>query len=199
MSPWWMSWNEIMPISFVRIVAIAGVLLAGALIMIAHRRRPDLPASQTALSIYFTDPTRAIMTSAYAAIAGSLVFTAFVIGINTHTASLVAAVACCICALFLIPVVATTQRHATVVRSDAIRRTHRYAAATAFASAGVAMAASSICAAMEGNTSIAMLGAAGVVLVSRTLMSTPGPTHGLRQKQCLVVLGLWIVATAITG
>lgn len=188
-----------MPISFVKIVAITSALLAGVLIVVAHRRRPDLLMSETALSIYFTDPTRGIMTFAYAAIAASLVSTAFVTGINTHTASLVAAVACSVGALFLIPVVATTQRNATVVRSDAVRRIHRFAAATAFASAGVAMAVSAIGAAMRGNTSVALLGVAGVLLVSRTLASKPGPTHGLRQKQFLVVLGLWIVATAITG
>jgi len=188
-----------MPISFVKIAAITSALLAGVLIVAAHRRRPELLTSETALSIYFTDPTRSIMKFAYAAIAASLVSTAFVIGINKHAASLVAAVACCVCALFLIPVVATTQRNSTIVRSDAIRRTHRYTAATAFASAGAAMAVSAIDAAIGGKTTVAILGIAGVVLVSRALVSKPGPTHGLRQKQFLVVLGFWIVTTAFTG
>jgi hypothetical protein len=194
-----MDWLENMSITFEKIVAITGVLLACALIIVAHRRRPDLQASETALSIYFTDPTRTIMTCAYAAIAASLVSTSVVIGVNMRADSLVVASACCVSALFLIPVVGTTQRNATVVRSDEIRRAHRYTAVSAFASAGVAMAVSSIYAGIDGNVSVAVLGAAGVVLVSRTLMSKPGPTHGLRQKQFLVVLGLWIVAIAISG
>jgi hypothetical protein len=185
-----------MPTTLAKIVAIAGVLLAGILIVVAHRRRPDLPASEVALSVYFTVPTRSIMHSAYAAIAAALISVAFLLALNMGIASIVVAVACCIGAALLVPVIATTQRDATIVRSDEIRRAHRYAAATAFASVGLAMAVSVFAVMVKSNAAVPILGAVGTVLVSLVLRSRPGPTHGLRQKLFLFVLGLWIMAIA---
>jgi hypothetical protein len=185
-----------MPITLAKIVAIVGVLLAGILIVAAHRRRPDLPAFEVALSVYFTAPTRSIMHCAYAAIATALISVAFLLALNMSIASLAVAVACCIGSALLVPVVVTTQRDAMIVRSDEIRRAHRYAAAVAFASVGVAMAVSVFAAIVKSNVVVPILGAVGAVLVSLVLRSRPGPTHGLRQKLFLFVLGLWIIAIA---
>lgn len=185
-----------MSTTLAKILAIACVLLAGILIVVAHRRRPDLLASEVALSVYFTAPTRSIMLSAYAAIATALIFVSFLLALNMGIASLVAAAACCIGSALLVPVVATTQRDATIVRSDEIRRAHRYAATVAFASVGVAMAVSAFAAIDKSNAAIPILGAFGAVLVSLVLTSRPGPMYGLRQKLFLFVLGLWIMAIA---
>jgi hypothetical protein len=185
-----------MPTTLPKIVAITGVLLAGILIVVAHRRRPELPASEVALSVYFTAPTRSIMHFAYAAIAAALISVAFLLALNMGVASLVAAVACCIGSALLVPVVATTQRDATILRSDEIRRAHRYAAAAAFASVGVAMAVSVFAAIVRPNAAVPILGALGAVLVILVLRSRPGPTHGLLQKLFLFVLGLWIIEIA---
>lgn len=191
--------TESMPMNIARVVAIASVILAGAFVVIAHRRRPELPASEIALSVYFTAPTRATMLSAYAAIMAALLSTAFVLTIGTHVAGLVSAVACCVGAVLLAPVVATTQRNATVVRSETIRRIHRHAAAAAFLAVGVAMAMSAYAAIIEADMQIAILGVFGAALVIPVLRSKPGAAHGLRQKLLLATLGLWIMAIAITG
>ncbi len=88
-----------MPIA--RIIAVAGVVLAGVLILAAHRRRRELPAREIALSVYFTEPTRAIMTAAYAAIAVALVATACLELDLADRAGAVAAVACVVAAILL--------------------------------------------------------------------------------------------------
>jgi Sec-independent protein secretion pathway component TatC len=188
-----------MPITIARIVAITGVILAGVLIVIAHRRRPELRASEIALSVYFTDPTRATMTSAYAAIMAALFSTAFALATDMHVAALVTAVACCVGAVLLVPVVATTQRNATIVRSETIKRVHRYAAAAAFVAVGVAMAVSACAAITEANVPVVIFGFFGAALVILVLRSKPGAAHGLRQKILLATLGLWIVVIAIAG
>ena len=139
------------------------------------------------------------MTSAYAAIVVALSSTAFVLTTHTHIAATVTAVACCAGAVLLLPVVATTQRNATVVRSEAIRLVHRYAAAAAFVAVGVAMAVSAYAAIAEANALIAILGFLGSVLVIRVLWSKPGAVYGLRQKLLLATLGLWIVSIAMAG
>ncbi|MFZ5635838.1 MAG: hypothetical protein ACOY82_04555 [Pseudomonadota bacterium] len=188
-----------MPITIARVVAIASILFAGALIVVAHRRRPELRASDIALSVYFTAPTRATMVFAYAAIMAALLSTAFVLAMDRHLATLASAVACCVGAALLAPVAATTQRDATIVRRETIRRIHRHAAAAAFAAVGVAMAVSACAAIAVANAPIAILGLWGAVLVIRVLRSKPGAAHGLRQKCLLAMLGLWIVAIATTG
>lgn len=186
-----------MPIA--RILAVAGVVLAGVLILVAHRRRRELPAREIALSVYFTDPTRATMTAAYAAIALALVATACLELDRASGAETVAAVACVVAAILLAPVAWTTQRNALVVRSNAIRRAHRYAAVSAFLAAGVAMAASAVGAITRANMPVLLLGVIGAALVAVVLRSQPGPTYGLWQKLLLGVLGGWIVAVAAAG
>lgn len=188
-----------MPITIARVVAIVGVILAAVLIMVAHRRRPELGASEIALSVYFTVPTRATMVCAYAGIMAALLSTAFVLTMDMHATALVTAAACCVGAVLLIPVVATTQRHATVARSEVTKRTHRYAAAAAFVAVGVAMTVSACAAIAEANMLVAVLGFVGAVLVIRVLRSKPGAAHGLRQKLTLAILGLWILAITIAG
>lgn len=188
-----------MTADLLKITATSSILLACTLIAIAHYRRPDLPASETPLSIYFTTPTRSIMNSAYATISTSLAFTALIIGKSMHYASLAAALACYVGALSLIPVAATTQRNAVVIRSDATRRAHRYAAATAFASIGMAMTLSAIDAIIATNITVLIISSLGSVLAGRALLSKPGPTHGLRQKLFLSALAFWVIAVAITG
>lgn len=191
-----------MPIEIVKIIAVAGVLIAGVLIGVAHRRRPELPAFGTALSAYFTEPTRATMTVAYAAIAVALVSTAIVLMVDRSVAAVVAAVGSCAGAVLLVPVSATTQRNATTVRSEAIRRVHRYSAVAAFLSVGIAMAASAhpaVARASVPNIPVTFFGVLGVVLVGVVLCSRPGATQGLRQKAMLCVLGMWILANAAAG
>lgn len=191
--------TETMPITIARMVAIVGVVAAGTLIVVAHRRRPELRESEIALSVYFTAPTRGTMTAAYAAIMAALLSTAFTLATTMHAAALATAVACCAGAALLVPVVATTPREATIIRSEATRRVHRYAAAAAFVAAGVAMAVSACAAIAEGNAPVAILGCLGAVLVIRVLRSRPGAEHGLWQKRLLAALGLWIVSIAIAG
>ncbi len=191
--------NEIMPATIARVIAISGVILAGVLIVIAHRRRPELRASEIALSVYFTAPTRAIMVSAYAAIMAALLSTAFVLAIDMQATPFVSAMACCAGAVLLAPVVATTQRDAAIMRSEAVRRIHRHAAAAAFVAVGVAMVASACAAITEADAPVATLGVLGAVLVARVLRSKPGAGYGLRQKLMLATLGLWIVSIAMTG
>lgn len=188
-----------MTTALLKIAAALSVLLACTLIAIAHHRRPDLPGFQTPLSIYFTAPTRSIMNSAYAAIAISLAITASLIGKTMHYASLAASAACCVGALSLIPVAATTQHSAAAPRSEATKRAHRYAAVTAFASIGMAMALSAIDAIFASNLTVLIPGTLGSMLAGRAVLSKPGPTHGLQQKLLLSALAFWIIAVAITG
>lgn len=185
--------------STARVIAIISVVLAGVFIVLAHRRRPDLPASEIALSVYFTDPTRALMTSAYAAIAAALLSTAFLLALNMRAALFVAVVACCVGAALLIPVVATTQRNAAVMRSEAIRCVHRYSATAAFLAVGVAMAVSAWSAIGDANVLVAIPAVIGTVLVSQVIRNNLNPPHGRRQRLLFVALGVWIVAIAITG
>ncbi|MCZ2135870.1 MAG: DUF998 domain-containing protein [Burkholderiales bacterium] len=186
-----------MPIA--RFVAIAAVILAGVLVGVAHRRRRDLPFRETALSAYFTKPTRSTMNAAYAAIAAALVATALVELQAGGGVGTIAAIACAAAAVLLAPVAATTQRDAATVRSDATRRTHRRAAVAAFAAAGVAMAASAAGAFARADVPVVSLGVVGTVLVVVVLRSQPGPTYGLRQKLLLGALGGWVVAVAAVG
>ncbi|MFZ5637044.1 MAG: hypothetical protein ACOY82_10740 [Pseudomonadota bacterium] len=188
-----------MPITIARVVTITSVLFAGALIVVAHRRRPELRTSDIALSVYFTAPTRATMVFAYAAIMAALLSTAVVLAMDRHVAAQASAVACCVGAALLAPVVATTQRDVMIVRSETVRRLHRHAAAAAFVAVGVAMAASACAAIAEANAVVVVPGFLGAVLVLRVLRSKPGAAHGLRQKCLLAMLGLWIVAIATTG
>jgi hypothetical protein len=188
-----------MPTTIARVAAIACVVLAGALIVIAHRRRPELRASEIALSVYFTAPTRATMTAAYAAIMAALLSAAFVLATDMHPATLVSAAACYVGAVLLAPVIVTTQRNAAIVRSETIKRIHRHAAGAAFVAVGVAMAVSARVAIAETNAPVAMLGLLGAILVALVLRSKPGGGYGLRQKLMLATLGLWIVSIAMTG
>lgn len=139
------------------------------------------------------------MAVAYAAIAVALVATAAAFMAKASVAAVAAALACCVGAVLLIPVSATTQRNAASVRSDATRRVHRYSAVAAFVAVGCAMGASAYFAIAEGNISVAFLGVLGVALVGIVLCSSPGATYGLRQKAMLFVLGMWILANAGAG
>lgn len=188
-----------MPISTARIFAVVGVILAGVLIIIAHRRRPDLRASEMALSVYFTHPTRAIMFFAYAAIAVALLSTALILFTEIHASAAVTAAACCVGAVLLVPVVATTSPGPMTIRTETTKRVHRHAAAGAFAAVGVAMAVSACAAIADANALVAILGFSGAALVIRVLYGNPGAKHGLRQKLTLIILGLWIVAIAFTS
>jgi len=188
-----------MPTTIARVVASICVIVAAVLILIAHRRRPELPASEIALSVYFTDPTRSIMISAYAAIAAALFSVSVVVTTQVRTTTAVIAVACCIGAILLAPVVATTQRDITMTRSEATRRVHRYAAASSFAAIGVALAASAYAAIVDADMPVAILGFFGTIVVARVLQHKQASTHGLRQKILLAILGLWIITIAVTG
>ena len=186
-----------MPIA--RLAAIASVMLAGVLIGAAHYRRRDLKAREVALSVYFTEPTRVTMATAYAAIAVSLLATAR-LELDAGTgAGTITAVACTVAAVLLAPVAATTQSNATASRSDATRLTHRYAAVCAFLAAGFAMAASAPAAIASANVPVFFFGVLGAFLVGVVLRSRPSPTYGLRQKLLLGALGGWIVAVAGGG
>lgn len=181
-----------------RIAAIAGVLIAGVLIGAAHRRRRDLQAREIALSVYFTEPTRATMAAAYAAIAVALLATAWLELDAATTAGTLTAIACTVAAVLLAPVAATTQRNATTVRSEASRLAHRYTAVCAFLAAGVGMVTSAL-AAFTANVPVFLFGVIGAFLVAVVVRSQPGPTYGLRQKLLLAALGAWIVAVAASG
>lgn len=188
-----------MPTTIARVVASVCVIVAAVLILIAHRRRLELPASEIALSVYFTDPTRNIMISAYAAIAAALFSVSVVVTTQVRATTAVIAVACCIGAILLAPVVATTQRDITMTRSEATRRVHRYAAASAFAAIGVAMAVSACVAIKDADVPVAVLGLFGTTMVGRVLQRKQSATHGLQQKIMLATLGFWIITIAVTG
>lgn len=188
-----------MAILTARFFAVVGVILAGVLIIFAHRRRPELRASETALSAYFTHPTRAIMAFAYAAIAAALLSTAFILSREMNAPAAVAAAACCVGAMLLVPVVATTSRSPLATRTEMTKRAHRYAAAGAFVAVGVAMAVSACTAIADANALVAVLGFFGAVLVIRVIHGNSGAKHGLWQKLLLVILGLWIMASALTS
>jgi hypothetical protein len=185
-------------IAFASFAAIAGVLIAGVLIGVAHFRRPELPAIEIPLSAYFTYPTRAFMTGAYASIAVALVSTAVVLMADSKVVDVVTALACCAGAVLLGPVAATTQRSATAIRSEATRRVHRYVAVSTFLAVGVAMAVSAYAAIVRANVFIAFPGVLGAILVSIVLCSRPSPVYGLRQKLVLGVLGIWILVIVTT-
>lgn len=188
-----------MPTAIARVVASVCVIVAAVLILIAHRRRPELPASEIALSVYFTDPTRKIMISAYAAIAAALFSVSVIVTTQIRATATAIAAACCIGAVLLVPVVATTQRDITMTRSEATKRIHRYAAASAFAAIGVAMAVSAYVAIVDVDVPIAVLGLFGTTMAGRVLQRKQSATHGLQQKIMLAILGLWIITIAVTG
>ena len=99
----------------------------------------------------------------------------------------------------LIPVAATTQRNATIVRSEAVKRLHRYSAIAVFLAAGIAFAVSACAAVVQTNARVAISGVIGAVLVGIVLGSKPSSVYGLRQRLVLAMLGIWIVAIATTG
>lgn len=188
-----------MLVPIARAAAIIGVIAAGILIVVAHRRRPEFVASDVALSVYFTYPTRGLMTSAYAAIAVALCSTAAALTTTAYGANLITAAACCIAAVLLIPVVATTQRSTVTIRREATRRAHRYAAFSAFLTIGIAMVASTYNAINEFDAPLAVLGFLGITLVVSVLKGKSAPLHGLKQRLLLAILGLWVVTIALTG
>lgn len=178
-----------------RIAAGAGVIIAGALIGLAHRMRSDLSGREHALSTYFAGRTRGVMATAYAALTAALAATAGVLD-AVDLGGRLACGACALAAILLIPVVASTNREPGVPRSTSVRLVHRYSAAAAFGSIAVAMASSAIDA-WPASPLIFSFGVLGAALAVVVLSSRPGQTYGLRQRLLLGAVGAWVLAVAI--
>lgn len=61
------------------------------------------------------------------------------------------------------------------------------------------MGVSACTAIADSNALVAVLGFFGAALVIRVVHGNSGAKHGLWQKLLLVILGLWIVASAFTS